>query len=514
MLRGTTLKRRIAGFASVVVVGLACAAAVTPASLLATATGSGFPVRDGFGPELSRLHAVREQLSRRRALLSSLETRVVALEVEVEDLDRRHAHAIAELQDNRAEVAMIERRLDHLVPRMLARDAAVRERREQVGRLLGDLARSSRRVELDQTIRARLLAISPVMLRRLRNAEARLATIEQQPAAALARRTEIEHRVPTLVAEARRLQQQGEQRARERLATRMRLDEVGGEVARLDHEQRFLSQQVLTVEAAHDARIGQRADQPALLDAGRAAASGIFAAAVKGQLPSPPRASLEADARQPVTSGVLAAAAGSMDLPHALATARLDLPAMSPPPAKPIDVALKGDVAPAAGWPGDYPGVTPLDVVFLEPAPLADVGSRVAAARLRRAQPPLMPVPDEMMNPFSDRAGAAAEPDITISAAPGQPVATPEAGRVVFAGTFRSYGNLLIIEHQREYHTLLWGFSKLDVAKGDRVRTGQVVGVMADDAARTPALHVELRHNGRPVNPLPWLAASSNKVRG
>jgi septal ring factor EnvC (AmiA/AmiB activator) len=72
----------------------------------------------------------------------------------------------------------------------------------------------------------------------------------------------------------------------------------------------------------------------------------------------------------------------------------------------------------------------------------------------------------------------------------------------------------LIIEHQREYHTLLWGFSKLDVAKGDRVRTGQVVGVMADDAARTPALHVELRHNGRPVNPLPWLAASSNKVRG
>jgi murein DD-endopeptidase MepM/ murein hydrolase activator NlpD len=203
-----------------------------------------------------------------------------------------------------------------------------------------------------------------------------------------------------------------------------------------------------------------------------------------------------------------------MDLPHALATARLDLPAMSPPPAKPIDVALKGDVAPAAGWPGDYPGVTPLDVVFLEPAPLADVGSRVAAARLRRAQPPLMPVPDEMMNPFSDRAGAAAEPDITISAAPGQPVATPEAGRVVFAGTFRSYGNLLIIEHQREYHTLLWGFSKLDVAKGDRVRTGQVVGVMADDAARTPALHVELRHNGRPVNPLPWLAASRNKVRG
>ena len=72
----------------------------------------------------------------------------------------------------------------------------------------------------------------------------------------------------------------------------------------------------------------------------------------------------------------------------------------------------------------------------------------------------------------------------------------------------------MIIEHQREYHTLLWGFSELDVAKGDRVRTGQIVGVMAADAERPPELHVELRRNGRPVNPLPWLAASSNKVRG
>jgi len=93
-------------------------------------------------------------------------------------------------------------------------------------------------------------------------------------------------------------------------------------------------------------------------------------------------------------------------------------------------------------------------------------------------------------------------------------VAAPEGGREVFAGGFKSYGLLLIIEHQREYHTLLWGFSKLDVETGDRVRTGQIVGVMAADVEGPPELHVEVRRNGRPVNPLPWLAASSNKVRG
>jgi septal ring factor EnvC (AmiA/AmiB activator) len=61
---------------------------------------------------------------------------------------------------------------------------------------------------------------------------------------------------------------------------------------------------------------------------------------------------------------------------------------------------------------------------------------------------------------------------------------------------------------------LLWGFSRLDVAVGDPVRSGQIIGVMAADAERPAELHVEVRRSGRPVNSLPWLAASSNKVRG
>ena len=48
----------------------------------------------------------------------------------------------------------------------------------------------------------------------------------------------------------------------------------------------------------------------------------------------------------------------------------------------------------------------------------------------------------------------------------------------MFADAFKSYGLLLIIEHDSEYHTLLWGFSKLRVGLGDEVQGGQIIGIM------------------------------------
>jgi septal ring factor EnvC (AmiA/AmiB activator) len=507
------MRLRFAGATYAAAGGLALAIAIVPGAPLATVSRGETVASVRLQPEVERLQAVREQLVRRRALQGALEQRIATLDGEVEALEQRRAQTLDTLRSERAEAATIERRLDQLVPRVLARSAAVRARREQVGRLLADLASSRRRVELDQTVRARLLAISPVMLRRLRSAEERLATLEQQPEQALARQQALARREPTLAAETQRLQRQREQREQQRQATRARLEELATEVARLDDQQRALSQHLLTEDAAHVARAGQRADQPAL-PALVLVGEVLADATVRGELSARPRIGGAAHARQPAAPQLIALAAESLVPSPSPATARAELPARLPPPAKPFDASPKGALAAAPARLGDYPGASALDVVFLEPAPLADIGSRVAPARLRRALPPLVPVPDEAVNPFSDEAGAGATSAIAIAASPGQTVAAPEAGRVVFAGPFRSYGKLLIIEHQREYHTLLWGFSELEVVKGDRVRTGQIVGVMADDAGRSPELHVELRRNGRPVNPLPWLAASSNKVRG
>ena len=93
-------------------------------------------------------------------------------------------------------------------------------------------------------------------------------------------------------------------------------------------------------------------------------------------------------------------------------------------------------------------------------------------------------------------------------------VVAPYDGRVVFAGKFRGYGQLLIIEHGEGYHSLLAGLGRIDSAIGQPVLAGEPVGLMGMTDGESPALYVELRRNGQPINPLPWLAARKGKVSG
>ena len=101
---------------------------------------------------------------------------------------------------------------------------------------------------------------------------------------------------------------------------------------------------------------------------------------------------------------------------------------------------------------------------------------------------------------------------ITITARAGAQVVAPFDGLVAFAGPFRGYGRLLIIEHSEGYHTLLAGFRHIDAVVGQRVLAGEPVGVMVDQG--TPTLYVELRRDGQSINPLPWLADRSGKISG
>ncbi|HEX9569668.1 MAG TPA: peptidoglycan DD-metalloendopeptidase family protein [Rhodospirillales bacterium] len=96
---------------------------------------------------------------------------------------------------------------------------------------------------------------------------------------------------------------------------------------------------------------------------------------------------------------------------------------------------------------------------------------------------------------------------LTLETAPGAQVVAPYEGNVVYAGQFRGYGELLIIEHGEGYHSLLAGLSRIDSTIGQWVVAGEPVGVMGRTDTRRPVLYVELRRNGQPINPLPWLAA-------
>jgi murein hydrolase activator len=101
---------------------------------------------------------------------------------------------------------------------------------------------------------------------------------------------------------------------------------------------------------------------------------------------------------------------------------------------------------------------------------------------------------------------------IVIETVPGAQVVAPHDGQAVFRGPFRSYGELLIIEHRNGYHTLLAGLGRTDVAVGQWLLAGEPVGVMDVLQSGRPRLYVEFRRYGNPVDPWPWLEARMNKV--
>ena len=101
-------------------------------------------------------------------------------------------------------------------------------------------------------------------------------------------------------------------------------------------------------------------------------------------------------------------------------------------------------------------------------------------------------------------------------------VTSPCDGWVVYAGEFRSYGQLLIINAGDGYHVLLAGLSQIDVQPGQFVLTAEPVGTMSGGQKNTqtsaqvsgPVLYVELRKDGRPIDPDPWWASGQQKVQG
>jgi septal ring factor EnvC (AmiA/AmiB activator) len=110
---------------------------------------------------------------------------------------------------------------------------------------------------------------------------------------------------------------------------------------------------------------------------------------------------------------------------------------------------------------------------------------------------------------WGDATAAGPSHGISFEPAPGARVTAPCSGRVVFAGPFRSYGLLLILDCGRGYHFVLAGLDRLDVELGSPVRSGEPVGVMPSWDPKTPgprpALYVELRRGGQPIDPAPWL---------
>jgi septal ring factor EnvC (AmiA/AmiB activator) len=139
--------------------------------------------------------------------------------------------------------------------------------------------------------------------------------------------------------------------------------------------------------------------------------------------------------------------------------------------------------------------------------PTASMTSGASASG--RLQPPVVGVVVRSWGQPTDSGPATG---LSYHAPPGARVIAPCGGRVVFAETFRSYGLLMIVDCGGGYHVVLAGFERLDVRLGQSLVAGEPVGVMPawepGSTGRRPALYVELRRGGQPVNPAPWLRAS------
>ncbi len=120
--------------------------------------------------------------------------------------------------------------------------------------------------------------------------------------------------------------------------------------------------------------------------------------------------------------------------------------------------------------------------------------------------------------------GGGPEKGISLTTKPGAQVTTPCDGWVVYAGPFRSYGQLLILNAGGGYHVLIAGMERITVSIGQFVLTGEPVATMGSTSQvasvlaatpNQPILYVEFRKDGTPIDSGPWWAASEGqKVRG
>lgn len=110
-----------------------------------------------------------------------------------------------------------------------------------------------------------------------------------------------------------------------------------------------------------------------------------------------------------------------------------------------------------------------------------------------------LPVPGMIVTRFNetDDFGAPSQ-GIKIKARGGSLIVAPMGGLVRFAGTFKNYGQMVILEHKKGYHSLIAGFEKIDTVVGQALSAGEPLGRLSTNR---PQLYYELRKNGNPVNP-------------
>ncbi len=193
---------------------------------------------------------------------------------------------------------------------------------------------------------------------------------------------------------------------------------------------------------------------------------------------------------------------------------------------KDLIAKLEGGLDPATRAARDAARTIANDATQPELAALSDPGRLAPAVAFADMRGHLhLPVNGVPIREFggSDGVGGT-QKGLSVAARPGAEITAPCDGWVVYAGPFRSYGQLLILNAGGGYHVLLAGMDRISVDLGQFVLTGEPVAMMGDASQAAPAvttgpkqpvLYVEFRKDGTPIDPSPWWATNEGeKVRG
>jgi murein hydrolase activator len=134
------------------------------------------------------------------------------------------------------------------------------------------------------------------------------------------------------------------------------------------------------------------------------------------------------------------------------------------------------------------------------------------------------PVQGKVQRQFGDPDGFGGEAKgISLAASPGAQVIAPASGRVAFAGDFRSYGQLLILDVGEGYHVLLAGMARIRVETGQVIAVGEPVGEMGNGPGQwtmigdrptdpRPIIYVEFRKAGTAIDPTKWWVGGTKEA--
>ncbi len=451
----------------------------------------------------AKLEASRQNLDERRKTEQGLAADVQSMQVERERLNQSLIETGRLIQQGERQMSGIEARIGELEAQEKLLRGSLVQRHDSIARLLGAMQRMGRnpppvmitkREDALQMVRSAMMlaAAFPELREQALGLAGRLNELARIMGDIKGEGDKLKAETARLAESRTRLAQLMETKRQSLAERQSELEKVRREAAEIARSVTDLNELITRLDKAVSAHTGQdltARSEPASLP----------------QVAAADRSVGQPAALEPASPDVVALATPTPAKPQA-APPPVTIVALPPPKAERPSPAI--ELAPKGGQ------VASLNPGRLKPAiPFADARGRL-----------LLPAQGRRVIAFGEKTQYGGQSKgIVIETRQSALVTAPADGWIVYAGEFRTFGQLLIINGGDGYHILLAGLSQIDVQLGQFVLAGEAVGLMsgAPKGAKTktaenaPVLYVEFRKDSRPIDPEPWWSKDAlNKVQG